>query len=209
MKRSKFIVLLLPFLLTGCVGQKKNIPDSAYYYISTTKDLRDLGRVVMLELANNTAYPKVSADITDALYGAIQKRQVFGVSVIHRDDPSWQNLQLDKFEGYSIDQLSTMHKSLKADAVLRGTVTRYEPFPHLVIGLRLELIDLSDGKLLWALEQIWDAADKTTQNRVRDYYKTSLLPGTDSLEVGLGTVSSLRFIDFVTYETAKTIKPQR
>jgi hypothetical protein len=118
-------------------------------------------------------------------------------------------LQLGKFDDYSLEQLSAMHKSLKADAVLRGTVTRYEPFPHLVIGLRLELIDLADGQLLWGLEQIWDAADNNTQNRIKDYYKTSFLPGSDSLEVGMGTVSSLKFIDFVTYETAKTIKPKR
>jgi hypothetical protein len=102
-----------------------------------------------------------------------------------------------------------MHKSLKADAVLRGTVTRYEPFPHLIIGLRLELTDLTDGQLLWGLEQIWDAADQSTQARIREYYKTSLLPKADSLEVGLGTVSSLRFIEFVTYEVAKTVKAQR
>ncbi|MEN6385870.1 MAG: hypothetical protein ABFD79_11835 [Phycisphaerales bacterium] len=209
MKQSKFILVLLPLLFAGCIGQKKNNPDSAFYYLSPVKDLSDIGRVVLLELANESPYPKISKDVTDSLYGAIQKRQVFGLSVIRQDDPRWQNLQLDKFDNYTMEQLSAMHKSLKADAVLRGTVTRYEPFPHLVIGLRLEMLDLSDGKLLWALEQIWDAADKSTQNRVRDYYKTSLLPGTDSLEIGLGTVSSLRFIEFVTYEAAKTIKPKR
>ncbi|HAL45260.1 MAG: hypothetical protein A2Y12_11175 [Planctomycetes bacterium GWF2_42_9] len=209
MKRSKFLLLLLPLLLTGCIGQKKHNPDSAYYYLTPNKDLMTIGRVVLLELANESAYTKVSFDITDSLYGALQKRQIFGITVIRQSDPSWQNLQLGKFDNYSLEQLSAMHKSLKADAVLRGTVTRYEPFPHLVIGLRLELIDLVDGQLLWGLEQIWDASDESTQNRVRDYYKTSILPGSDSLEVGMGTVSSLRFIDFITYETAKTIKPKR
>jgi len=173
------------------------------------KDLKDLGRVVLLELANDSAYPKVSSDITDALYGAIQKRQVFGITVLRCNDPRWQNLQLGKFDDYTLEQLAAMHKSLKADAVLRGTVTRYEPFPHLIIGLRLELTDLTDGQLLWGLEQIWDAADQSTQARIREYYKTSLLPKADSLEVGLGTVSSLRFIEFVTYEVAKTVKAQR
>jgi len=209
MKKSKFLVLLVPFFLAGCIGSKKYNPDTAYYFLSPNKDLRDLGRIVLLELANESAYPKVSSDVTDALYGAMQKIQVFGITSIRHSDQRWQNLQLGRFDDYTLEQLSAMHKSLKADAVLRGTVTRYEPFPHLVIGLRLELIDLSDGQLLWALEQIWDAADKSTQSRVRDYYKTSLLPGTDSLEVGLGTVSSLRFIEFVTYEVSKTVKPNR
>jgi hypothetical protein len=209
MKRSKFLLILLLLLLAGCIGQKKHNPDSAFYYLTPNKDLMNIGRVVLLELQNETSYPKVSSDITNELYDALQKRQIFGLTVIRQSDPSWQNLQLGKFDDYSLEQLSAMHKSLKADAVLRGTVTRYEPFPHLVIGLRLELIDLADGQLLWGLEQIWDAADNNTQNRIKDYYKTSFLPGSDSLEVGMGTVSSLKFIDFVTYETAKTIKPKR
>lgn len=209
MNKAKYLVLLPAVLLAGCIGSKKHNPETAYYYLNPHKDLKDLGRVVMLELANDSAYPKVSSDITDALYGAIQKRQVFGISVLRQNAPQWQNLQLGKFDDYTLEQLAAIHKSLKADAVLRGTVTRYEPFPHLIIGLRLELTDLTDGQLLWALEQIWDAADQSTQARIRDYYKTSLLPKADSLEVGLGTVSSLRFIEFVTYEVAKTVKAQR
>jgi hypothetical protein len=209
MKKAKFLILLLPVFLAGCIGSKKHNPETAYYYLNPHKDLKDLGRVVLLELANDSAYPKVSSDITDALYGAIQKRQVFGITVLRCNDPRWQNLQLGKFDDYTLEQLAAMHKSLKADAVLRGTVTRYEPFPHLIIGLRLELTDLTDGQLLWGLEQIWDAADQSTQARIREYYKTSLLPKADSLEVGLGTVSSLRFIEFVTYEVAKTVKAQR
>lgn len=209
MNKAKYLVLLPAVLLAGCIGSKKHNPETAYYYLNPHKDLKDLGRVVLLELANDSAYPKVSSDVTDALYGAIQKRQVFGITVLRQNDPRWLNLQLGKFDDYTLEQLAAMHKSLKADAVLRGTVTRYEPFPHLVIGLRLELTDLTDGQLLWGLEQIWDAADQSTQGRIRDYYKTSLLPKADSLEIGLGTVSSLRFIEFVTYEVAKTVKAQR
>jgi len=195
--------------VSGCIGSKRHNPETAYYYLNPHKDLKDLGRVALLELANESAYPKISSDVTDGLYGAIQKRQVFGIMVVRQNDPRWQNLQLGKFDDYTLEQLAAIHKTLKADAVLRGTVTRYEPFPHLILGLRMELTDLTDGQLLWAAAQIWDAADQSTQARIRDYYKTSLLPKADSLEVGLGTVSSLRFIEFVTYEVAKTIKPSR
>jgi hypothetical protein len=73
----------------------------------------------------------------------------------------------------------------------------------------LELIDLTDGQLLWALEQVWDATDKSTQERVKDYYKRHILPGSESLQEGLGTVSSLKFVRFVAFETAETLQPKK
>jgi hypothetical protein len=102
-----------------------------------------------------------------------------------------------------------MRRTLKCDAVLRGTVTAFKPFPHMIIGLRLELIDLADGQLLWALEQIWDATDKNIQDRIKNYYSTHFLPGSEALQEELGTVSSLKFLKFVAFETAETLQPQR
>lgn len=201
------IFLLLPFFLSGCA--QNACPDADYYFINPNKDLCAVGRTVLVELANDSAYTQISSDVTDALYEAMQKKQVFGISVIRQNDYLWRNLQLDNFTDYSLEQLSAIHKSLKSDAILRGVVTRYEPFPHLVIGLRLELIDLRDGQLLWALEQIWDTSDKKTQDRIKDYYTHCILPFSESLEAGLGTVSSLKFIKFVAYETAETLQQKK
>ena len=102
-----------------------------------------------------------------------------------------------------------MRKTLNCDAVLIGTVTGFEPFPHLTIGLRLKLIDLADGQLLWALEQIWDTTDKTTENRIKNYYSRHNFLGSATLQEKLGTVSSLRFVKFVASETAETLQPER
>lgn len=206
MNSCRLVILLMPFLLSGCVTSNGNKSDADYYFLNKNKNLKAVGRTVLVELANDSAYPQISYDVTNALYEAMQKKQIFGITVIRQSDSVWQNLQLDKFTGYSFEELSAIHKSLKCDAVLRGAVTRYQPFPHLVIGLRLELIDLTDGQLLWALEQIWDADDKNIQDRVKDYYKHSILPGSESLEVGLVTVSSLKFIKFVAYETSETLQ---
>lgn len=209
MNSWKPIILLLPFLLSGCGTNKVYKSNADYYFLNPNKNLGAVGRTVLVELSNDSAYPQISADITDALYEAAQKKQVFGITVVRESDPRWRNLQLDKFTDYSLEQLSAMHRSLKCNAVLRGTVTRYTPFPHLIIGLRLELIDLTDGQLLWALEQIWDAADKNIQDRIRDYYSRSILPESKSLDVELVTVSSLKFVKFVAYETAETLQPKR
>jgi hypothetical protein len=209
MNSFKYMFLLLPLLLSGCGSSSTYKPAASYYFLNPHKNLSEVGRTVQVELTNDSAYPQISVDVTDALYQAMQKKQLFGITLIRQSDPAWQNLQLDLKTAYTLDQLSGIRKSLKCGAVLRGTVTGYEPFPHLVIGLRLELIDLTDGQLLWALEQVWDATDKSTQERVKDYYKRHILPGSESLQEGLGTVSSLKFVRFVAFETAETLQPKK
>ncbi|MHC4076116.1 MAG: hypothetical protein ACYSRR_07080 [Planctomycetota bacterium] len=208
MNRVKTILLLLPILLSGCRFNAAYQPAANYYYLNPNKDLSAIGRTALVELANDSAFPQISADVTEALFQALQKKQFFGLTVIRQSDPAWRKLQIDLDSAYTLEQLSAMRKTLNCDAVLIGTVTGFEPFPHLTIGLRLKLIDLADGELLWALEQIWDTTDKTTQDRIEKYYKRHILPGFETLQEKLGTVSSLRLLKFVAYETAETLQPK-
>lgn len=209
MNKVKTVFLFLLVLLSGCGFNTIYKPAANYYYLNPNKDLSAMGRTTLVELANDSAFPQISADVTEALYQALQKKQLFSQAIVRQSDPSWQKLQLNLNTAYTLEQLSAMRKTLKCDAVLIGTVTGFEPFPHLTIGLRLKLIDLADGQLLWALEQIWDTTDKTTQDRINNYYRHHLLPGSKTLQENLGTVSSLKFVKFVAYETAETLRPER
>ena len=209
MNRVKTVFLLLPVLLSGCGFNEAYKLTANYYYLNPSKDLNAIGRTALVELANDSAFPQISADVTESLYQALQKKQVFGLTVIRQSDLAWRKLQLDMDSAYTLEQLSAMRETLNCDAVLIGTVTAFEPFPRLVIGVRLKLIDLMDGQLLWALEQIWDTTDKTTQDRIKNYYGRHLLPGFEMPQEKLGTVSSLRFLKFVAYETAETLQHKR
>ena len=208
MNSFKIALLVSLFLFSGCGFKKVCEPIANYYYLNPNKDLATIGRTALVELANDSAYPQIIADVTKALFQALQKKQVFGLTVIRKSDPAWRELQLDLGSAYTLEQLSVMRNTLKCDAILIGTVTGYEPYPHLIMGLRLKLIDLADGELLWALEQIWDTTDKSTLDRVEKYNKRHLLPGHETLQEKLGTVSSLRYLKFVAFETAETIQPE-
>ena len=208
MNKLKTLFLLLPVCLFGCMINMtdKTVPN--YYYLNPYKNLDTIGRTVLVELANDSDFPHISADVTKALFHELQKKQIFGLTVVRQNAPEWQSLRLD-MNKYTLEQLSAIRKTLKCDAVLKGTVTGFKPFPHMAIGIRIELRDLTDGQLLWALEQIWDTTDKTTKQRLEKYYKHHLLPGSAVLEEKLGTVSSLKFIKFVAYETSETLQFKR
>jgi len=204
--RVAIILLLLAALLPGCiVYYKHSAPAADYYYLNPNKSLTTIGRVAIVELDNNSSYPAISADVTEKLYQALQKRQIFGLTVVRQNDPSWRSLQLDPGSKYTLDQLVAIRETLKCDAVLLGTITEFRPYPHMTIGLRLKLLDLRDGQLLWAIEQVWDSADKTTDYRIRDYFRSQKRPGYAPLHEQLAAVSSIEFIKFVSYEVAETL----
>ena len=98
-----------------------------------------------------------------------------------------------------------LRKNLKADAVLVGEVTQYYPYPRLAIGLRLKLIDLRDGTLIWAIEQFWDSTDKQVENRAEDFFKTQIRSGFDPIEYRMALVSPHMFLKFVAWEVGQTL----
>jgi len=203
------VILSLPLLLSGCDIYRISAPAADYYYLNPDKNLSAIGRVAIVELDNNSSYPQISTDVTEALFQALQKRQVFGLTVVSQSDPAWRSLQLDLDSTYTPEQLFAIRRTLKCNAVLIGTITEYQPYPHMAIGLRLRLVDLEDGQLLWALEQIWDSADKTTERRIKNYFRTQIRSGFAPLREQLVTVSPLKFIKFVAYEVAETLQPER
>ena len=204
---SRLTILFLPaVLLSGCITYYSGFaPAADYYYINPNKSLSTVGRVVIVELNNNSNYPEISSDVTEKLYQALQKKQIFGLTVVRQDDSLWRSLQLDLESRYTLEQIVTLRETLKCDAVLLGTITEFRPYPHMIIGLELKLLDLRDGDLLWALQQVWDSADKTTEYRIKDYFHAHKRSGYAPLQEQLASVSSLEFIKFVSYEVAETL----
>jgi len=198
------ILLLLAVVISGCRTHSASAPVSDYYYLNPNSKLFTVGRVAIVELDNDSSYPQVSADVTQALYQALQKRQVFGLTIIRQHDPSWRSLQLDRDSSYTLEQLLEIREALRCDGLLLGTVTEYKPFPHMAMGLRMKLLDLRDGQLQWALEQVWDSADRTTEKRIKNYFKSEKRSGFAPLHEKLAAVSPIEFIKFISYEVAGT-----
>lgn len=193
-------------LFSGCVTYYNDSFAAAdYYYLNPDRSLATIGRVAVIELNNNSSYPKISNDITEKLYQALQKKQVFGLTVIRQSDPVWKSLQLDLESKYTLDEIITIREALKCDALLLGTITEFRPYPHMIIGLRIKLLDMRDGQLLWGLEQVWDSADKATEYRMKDYFRAHKRSGYGPLKEQLASVSPLEFIKYVCFEIAETL----
>jgi len=203
------VVLTCLPTLSGCATHKGSSPSADSYYLNPQKNLSATGRVTIIELDNNSMYPQISEEITEALFQAIQKKQLFGITILRHNNPQYKELQLDSSAHYTLEQMAQMRRQLNCNAILVGTVNTYQPYPHMSIGLNLRIMDLADGQLLWALEQIWDSTDKTTEQRITNYYNAQMRSGSSALREQLVAVSSLNFAKFVAFEVSQTLEPRQ
>ncbi len=206
-KKYAAILIIITSLMTGCTYYPETHSQTDHYYINPQKDLFSVGKVAIVELENNSRSPQIAPVTTEAIFQAMQKKQIFSINIVRQSETTWKNLNLDINSKYDARKFSEVQDALKCNAALLGTITHYQPFPHMAIGLKLKLIDLEDGKLLWALEQIWDTADKTTEKRIKKYFKYQIRSGYAPLREQVVTISTAKFVKFVAYEVSETMKP--
>jgi hypothetical protein len=199
---SLWFILSLAIASTGCSRHGLSASSGQYY---SRANLSTIKTICLVELHNNTTYPQISSDVTDSLYQTLQKKQLFSLSLLRQTDTTWRNLEIRPGSAYTLEQLLAARKMLGVDAILVGTVTSYTPYPHMAMGLQLKLIDLRDGQVVWAVEQIWDAADKTTEERIKKYFEQQLRSGFSPLGGQLASLSSINFIRFVTYDATEAL----
>jgi flagellar hook-associated protein 3 len=114
--------VIIMVLLAGCRSQIPYTPMEGAYYRHPDLGLETVGRVALVELENLTSYPSVGADLSEALFVALQKQQYFGLITIAQSDARWKSLQSPLDANYNAEQLMEMRRVLQCD--VRTLVTQ-------------------------------------------------------------------------------------
>jgi hypothetical protein len=208
-KKMKKIILSCAVLaiIAGCKTTSNSSSKTDYCYVDKLK-LSSIGSAVFIELYNESDYPGIQTEVTDALYHSILKNQLFTLNLIKQDTIAWKNISYQPSSNFTLEQLYQLQQSLNTNAILVGSVIDFQPYPHLSLSMRLKMTDLTNGQTIWAAEQVWDSADKSLEQRVEKYIKAQMRTDRTSDREKLTFVSSKDFIRFVCYELAETMKNQ-
>lgn len=204
-KKTAVIILLLnALMLPGCMISRTVVPERGHYYVDPHVDFTCVGKVVVFELDNRTNSSDIEINLTKAIANGLEKKHIFSVKTLTKTDPQWTNLDLEQVDNYTFQELMDIRNLLNADAVMYGTITEHNPYPHMSMGMHLKLIDLHSGDLLWAFEQVWDTSDKRVECRMKMFYDGNMREGYEPLNWRLFISSPKAFNKFVVQEVAQT-----
>lgn len=191
--------------VTGCT--KPQTPAEAIGYYLRPDGTQNINRVVFVEFARDNENPRIADEATNAMLQAIQNKKLFHIEVIKRTNPACQDLNLNKSQAYTLEELAAMSKTLKCDAILLGRVDRFQPYPRMMIGLYMQLLDLKQGNLVWAVDHVWDTTDKQTEERIKKYFGEVIKDRYEPIDWELAIMSPRAFLKYVAYEAAATLVP--
>jgi hypothetical protein len=199
------IVTGVVFVLGCSVVQPKAVPPSGHFYLDKTADFSSIGRVIVAELENGNSSPSLGKTLTQALTDGLDKKHLFTVYSVYRLDSEWISLNFDQLKLFTPQDMANVRKLLKADALIFGTVKRYRSYPQLLVALNLKMIDLRDGHLIWALEDVWDSTDKNIELRIKEFYENQMRTGYEPMNWQIVLNSPNAFYKYVVYEVMETL----
>jgi hypothetical protein len=205
---KKYLFLgLLAVMVTGC-NKLIRTPiqePRGHYFLDPQTQFSKVSRVALLEPDNESFRPEVTDLLSQSLADELSKKHLFNLRRIDRSNPLWDNLSLENITADSYEDLAAIQQQLNVDAIIFGTIKRYESFPRMMVGLNLKMIDVRQGRLIWAIEQVWDSTDKQVELRMKRFYKNELRDGYEPLNWEVLNTSPRAFNKFVAYEVAKTL----
>jgi hypothetical protein len=201
------LAVLLACVAAGLLGctRSKAAPPGPGCYLDREAMTERIQRVLLMPLADEANCPTAAEGMTAALFSRLQDRQLFHVTMPPPADPSSQEPAIDPRRLLALKDLMRLRQASNCDAVFVGTVNLSGAYPRMQIGLSMRLVDLRDSRVLWAIENLWDAADRTTQARMADYFRRQRGPDYEPLDWRIAMVSPAAFQQFVAYEVTDTL----
>jgi hypothetical protein len=189
------LVAVTVTLLAGCsslIGKKPEVPRETYHPKYTPRNVsgvptlpEHIRRVVVLPVYwERDAGSDFVDDMDSILQLSLQRTNSFEVVPISRTQ-TYKLFSVNQFSSVSIlpdDLLPILAKTYAADGVLFIDMTLFRPYRPIAIGLRAKLVDAKSGKIIWAIDCLFDSADPAVARAALDFSSSSTYNATTSVD---------------------------
>ncbi|MBI5757318.1 MAG: hypothetical protein HZA46_02225 [Planctomycetales bacterium] len=176
-------------------------------FIAPNVDWSTVQRVVLMPLANQSAYPRVAEELQTNLAAELQRAGRFDVVVSTREDPGARSEDVFARGQFDEVELLRIAREYQAQAVLFGTVAQYHPYSPPRVGLSLLMISPGEGIVIASSDGLWDSREAGTAAQAQNYYKTTLNWPQSVLGADRVLESPDVFQRFVCQQIAQTLTP--
>lgn len=194
--------------LAGGCGPKPQAPEPTIpCYLESPGALMGIARAVLVEPPSDPSTAVVARDVAQALARTIAARQIFQVDLALPGEIGLDIAALDGRRTVTLEQMKTIRDTLQCDVVILTAMTEFHAYPRMRMGLRMQMLDLRSGRLLWSLDHVWDGTEEATAKRIQNYHTTRTPGMADPLEWRVALVSPKAFGEFVAADVARTLSP--
>ncbi|MCY2932036.1 MAG: hypothetical protein NTV86_21590 [Planctomycetota bacterium] len=212
--RSRNLVWLLSVLgaavaalSSGCTAKGPEAMAPIPCYLESPGVMATVGRAVLVEPPSDPATATVARDLAQSMVRAMAARQIFQVDLATLGEAGLEESVLDGRHTVTLEQMKAMRSAFRTDVVILANLTEFHPYPRMRMGLRLRMIDLRSGQLIWSVDHVWDGTQEATARRIQQYHTTRTPGLSDPLEWRVALVSPKAFGEFVAADVAGTLGP--
>ena len=167
--------LALPLLVAlGCRIEAPPRPKVVNSYLAERADLASVRRIMVLPFAHEAGVAMDCSKVRDAFVAELQKLRRFEVVPLPAEASEDEDLNFSLSRGrLSTEAVVRLCRRYSLDGLFLGSVTSWRAYtpPHL--GLRTQLVSVHSGAPVWAVDAIYDAADRSTISDLRHYTDTT------------------------------------
>lgn len=155
----------------GIVGPFHEIGN---YYLVDQQLPDHVRKVAMLPLTS--AYDSQTAregrrSLQPVLYGELSKSKLFEIVQITEEQmEEWTGRRLWKAEDeLPADFIVKIRDKTACNAILFNQLSFYRAYPPIAVGWKLLMVDSNDGKIVWSVDEVFDAGEPRVANSVRRF----------------------------------------
>lgn len=182
MPRRFYILGLLLSLHLGCAHHPPvqtaapvcTPPAPFQQFVSPSFDWSTVKRVVLMPIANQSAFAHASVEMQANLAAELQRAGRFDVVVATTEDPGGRARDIFLRGAFDEVELLRIAREYDAQAVLYGNLTQYHPYAPPRVGLSLIMICPAEGIAIASADGLWDARELTTAKQAQSYLQQNL-----------------------------------
>ncbi len=191
--------------LAGCTFERAPTKKTVNAYLGDSRDLACVRRIMVLPFAID---PGVTADcdrIRNSYVTQLQKLRRFDIVPLPTSSQEVAPLNASLRRGrLATDEIVRLCDRYNLDGVLVGTVTAWRAYqpPHL--GLRTHMVSVHSGSIIWSVDAMFDAADRSTISDLRHYHEGMQVEDSTLHGWELTTIAPNMFANYVAWRFVTT-----
>lgn len=197
--------LLLPLLLPACNWPRPPEKKPINCYLADARDLANVRRIMVLPFTEESGVGADRDRVRRAFLTELQKLRRFEIVPLPDDAIEDDVLNASLREGrISTAAVVQLCERFHLDGVMSGIVTDWRPYMPQHLGLRTQLMSVHSGTAVWAVDALYDAADRSTISDLQQYHQ-SFEADDGSMHGGdMPLIAPTRFATYVAHRVVGT-----